>query len=161
MGSIPDFSNQQAVIEYERDGQGPQPKPFGKTNIMWQPNAQDCGGGGEDYDYGCWEPNDDGFELPDFDDDDPIHVKIQWCEWGEEMVPCTPGFGGAYYKPGMRGNDRGIWPKEERHDDVIQGPVEVHAGVRSDPYFYEEGRGRGPEDDTDQDVDDDDDQSAE
>ena len=43
----------------------------------WQPNAQDCGGGGEDYDYGCWEPNDDDFELPVFDDDDPVNVKIQ------------------------------------------------------------------------------------
>ena len=106
--SIPDFANQNAVIEYERDGPGPQPRPFGKTTIMWRPNAQDCGGGGEDYDYGCWEPNDPDFELPPLDDDDAINVKVQWCEWGEEMVPCTPGFGGAYYKPGMRGNDRGM-----------------------------------------------------
>jgi len=31
---IPDFENQAALIEYERDGPGPQPRPFGKTNIM-------------------------------------------------------------------------------------------------------------------------------
>lgn len=69
------------------------------------------------------------------------------------MVPCTPGFGGAWYAPGMRGNDRGIWPEEREPHASKKGPVEVHAGARSDPYFYEEGRGLGPDDDTSDDVD--------
>jgi len=60
------------------------------------------------------------------------------------MVPCTPGFGGAWYAPGMRGNDRGIWPEERYPHAAKKGPVEVHAGARSDPYLYEEGRGLGP-----------------
>jgi hypothetical protein len=55
------------------------------------------------------------------------------------MVPCTPGFGGAYYVPGLRGNDRGIWPEEEEEEEEEEkGPVEVYAGRRSDPYIYEE-----------------------
>jgi len=153
-------------------GAGPVAKPFGKTNIMWKPNAQDCGGGGDDYDYGCWEPADDDFEFPEVSDEDPRHVEIQWCDWGEEMVPCTPGFGGAYYLPvcifltmfrsyavllvemesrvrgftcemsalkqGMRGNDRGIWPKSSGTHYQKKGPIEVYAGLRSDPYIYEE-----------------------
>lgn len=31
---IPDFANQAAFIEYETDGPGPQPRPYGKTSIM-------------------------------------------------------------------------------------------------------------------------------
>jgi len=86
-----------------------------------------------------------------YSDHDPINVKVQWCQWAEEMVPCTPGFGGAYYLPGMRGNDRGIWPEEDEEDDYDdddKGPIEVYEGRRSDPYIWEEGRGEEEPDDT-------------
>lgn len=28
--------------------------------------------------------------------------RIEWCDWGTEMVPCAPGFGGAWYSVGHR-----------------------------------------------------------
>jgi len=127
--------------------QGPREIPFGKSDIMWTPNAQDCdGNGGDNYDYGCWEPNDPDFEFKDYDDNDPINVKVQWCNWGEEMVPCTPGFGGAYYQPGMRGKDRGIWPENSKAEpEDKKRPIEIYAGGRSDPYLWEEGRAHSEE----------------
>ncbi|KAJ1488522.1 hypothetical protein T484DRAFT_1939109 [Baffinella frigidus] len=47
--------------------------------------------------------------APDDGQDD--NVKREWCQWGTQMVPCAPGFGGAWYAGGQRNPDYGIWPK--------------------------------------------------
>ena len=128
-------------IDEETDEEEPAVKPFGATHILWYPNAQDCGGGGDAYDYGCWEPKADGFQLTAWDDEQDKgqgNVQLEWCSWGAAMVPCVPGFGGSYYEPGMRGNDAGIW---EGHAEggVIPGvkpPGHVKAGRLSDPYYF-------------------------
>ena len=35
--------------------------------------------------------------------------KLQFCEWGSELVPCAPGYGGAWFKEQAGGEDHGIW----------------------------------------------------
>jgi hypothetical protein len=32
----------------------------------------------EYYDYGCWEPADEAFELAPLDDSDPKYVTLKW-----------------------------------------------------------------------------------
>jgi hypothetical protein len=60
--------------------------------------------------------------------------KVQFCQWGSELVPCAPGYGGAWIED--HPNDQGIWgefeglkwpkPKVREH---------VKAGRRSKPYL--------------------------
>ena len=57
----------------------------------------------------CWEPINDDFTPTKFEDDDDRNVQLEWCSWGADMVPCAPGFGGAYYVPGKRAKDRGMY----------------------------------------------------
>mmetsp|Transcript_51752 Transcript_51752/g.121514 ORF Transcript_51752/g.121514 Transcript_51752/m.121514 type:complete len:96 (+) Transcript_51752:183-470(+) len=51
------------------------------------------------------------------------------------MVPCAPGFGGAWYKAGHRQPDYGIWPMEEESGPTSESPHHVYAGQRSDSYM--------------------------
>jgi len=66
---------------------------------------------------------------------DAKDVQLEWCNWGEEMVPCAPGFGGAWYAAGHRSADYGIWPLEEESGPTSESPHEVYAGKRSESYF--------------------------
>jgi len=72
----------------------------------------------------------------DEDSGDAGLVKLEWCNWGAQMVPCAPGFGGAWYQSGHREPDRGIWPKVQGEG---HGPdsktVEVYAGNRDETYL--------------------------
>ena len=65
------------------------------------------------------------------------NVEQEWCQWGTQMVPCAPGFGGAWYEAGHRSPDYGIWPKD-LHMRVKKKPDEVYAGRRDKSYM--EGR---------------------
>ncbi len=68
------------------------------------------------------------------------------CDWGEQMVPCSPGFGGAWYVVGHRDPSTGIWPSDEEVQNMTQstrdwikklqnGQHNVYAGRRSNSYI--------------------------
>ena len=58
--------------------------------------------------------------------------KLQFCQWGSQLVPCAPGYGGAWVDDHTQ--DAGIWgtvnlptkPRVREH---------VKAGRRSKPYL--------------------------
>lgn len=60
--------------------------------------------------------------------------KLQFCQWGSEMVPCAPGYGGAWYE--HHTEDAGIWPNlpEAPHAHLR---YHVKAGRRSHPYLVQ------------------------
>jgi hypothetical protein len=76
--------------------------------------------------------------------------RVEWCSWGEEMVPCAPGFGGAWYVTGHRWPDKGIWYEEDHYhpdDQHLTGHMNSHgnenghgphvyAGRRSSDYWW-------------------------
>lgn len=59
--------------------------------------------------------------------------KVQWCKWGTEMVPCAPGYGGAWLEHHIE--DRGIWPKNQPAKTPPHLRSHVKAGERSQSYL--------------------------
>jgi len=60
--------------------------------------------------------------------------KLQFCQWGSELVPCAPGYGGAWI--GDHPQDSGIWGNA-LIPEVVKPRIREHvkAGKRSAPYL--------------------------
>ena len=52
--------------------------------------------------------------------------KSVWCQWGGQMVPCAPGYGGAWVDPGQKHLNGGIWPLDEEKEE--KEPEEAYTG---------------------------------
>jgi len=61
--------------------------------------------------------------------------KLQFCQWGSELVPCAPGYGGAWI--GDHPQDSGIWGGGHIIPAIVKPKIREHvkAGQRSAPYL--------------------------
>mmetsp|Transcript_3477 Transcript_3477/g.8509 ORF Transcript_3477/g.8509 Transcript_3477/m.8509 type:complete len:627 (-) Transcript_3477:41-1921(-) len=58
--------------------------------------------------------------------------KVQWCQWGTQLVPCSPGYGGAWTE--HHPTDTGIWSEAPPPPPGPKIREHVQAGRRSQPY---------------------------
>jgi len=58
-------------------------------------------------------------------------VILEWCQWAATMVPCVPGYGGAWYPAGGRTADYGVWAKWQRPLPQFKCPLPLK-GARQD-----------------------------